>query len=417
MGFASSQVRQRVSGRGGGPPIDLSRASLRVIVPVVATLIGVTCGGCAKQPADVVERTVTQTVTTPVYPDRPAPAVVLNVKDFGAQGDWKTNDTAAIQSALDAVGQNGAVIFFPPGGYLVPNGGLVSKNPVTLQGVKGLDGSGSRIMVSADKGVGFELNGQASVIDSLEIAYVPTTPTSMVGVVLNCNFGQMTSSRVTGFDTNLRISGTYYSVRDSSFRDFQTAGVEVNNPLARGDAGDGTITGSTFERRQDAPVGGSALLWLAGGGMRFIDNKINGEKSLSNGVTFRPSRDVSTTSLLVNSNSIENFRGAGIAAETGEGSIHNSVVISDNQIANYEFAPDSRGIEIDAPITNIVIEGNSVQAMAYGIVLGKVFHTTVTGNALADIRYDGITISADAQDVTVGQQSISVVLGRQIVRH
>ena len=37
-----------------------------------------------------------------------------NVKDFGAVGDGKTLDTAAIQRAIDA----GGVVNFPPGTYL-----------------------------------------------------------------------------------------------------------------------------------------------------------------------------------------------------------------------------------------------------------------------------------------------------------
>ncbi len=38
----------------------------------------------------------------------------LNVRDFGAAGDGKTPDTAAIQAAVDA----GGMVFFPPGRYL-----------------------------------------------------------------------------------------------------------------------------------------------------------------------------------------------------------------------------------------------------------------------------------------------------------
>ena len=49
-----------------------------------------------------------------------------NVKDFGAVGDGKTKDTAAIQRAIDA----GGMVYFPPGIYLSgtlylkSNGGL-----------------------------------------------------------------------------------------------------------------------------------------------------------------------------------------------------------------------------------------------------------------------------------------------------
>lgn len=56
--------------------------------------------------------------------------VFRNVKDFGARGDGKTDDTAAIMNAINSTGQrcaencNGstlknAIIYFPQGTYLV----------------------------------------------------------------------------------------------------------------------------------------------------------------------------------------------------------------------------------------------------------------------------------------------------------
>jgi hypothetical protein len=41
--------------------------------------------------------------------------IAINVKTFGAKGDGVTNDTAAIQSALNM----GGVVYFPPGTYLI----------------------------------------------------------------------------------------------------------------------------------------------------------------------------------------------------------------------------------------------------------------------------------------------------------
>src|SRR6266403_5497165 len=52
-------------------------------------------------------------------------ADVFNVKDFGAKGDGSTDDTTAIQNAINAAmttGVNslgGAIVFFPPGQYKV----------------------------------------------------------------------------------------------------------------------------------------------------------------------------------------------------------------------------------------------------------------------------------------------------------
>lgn len=52
------------------------------------------------------------------------PSSFLSVKDYGAAGDGKADDTAAIQAAIDAAGKAGATLVFPPGIYVVTSVGL-----------------------------------------------------------------------------------------------------------------------------------------------------------------------------------------------------------------------------------------------------------------------------------------------------
>ncbi|MHC5536675.1 glycosyl hydrolase family 28-related protein, partial [Singulisphaera rosea] len=70
-------------------------------------------------------------------------ADVVNVKDFGAAGDGSTNDTAAIQAAINSAAalvvgaSSGATVFFPPGTYQVSadgGNGLLMANNVQLKG-------------------------------------------------------------------------------------------------------------------------------------------------------------------------------------------------------------------------------------------------------------------------------------------
>jgi hypothetical protein len=50
---------------------------------------------------------------------RPTSPLVVNVKDRGAKGDGKTDDTAAIQKAIDAVADTGGTVYVPDGVYMV----------------------------------------------------------------------------------------------------------------------------------------------------------------------------------------------------------------------------------------------------------------------------------------------------------
>src|SRR5262249_6233918 len=61
---------------------------------------------------------------------------VVNVRDHGAVGDGKADDTTAIQSALDHAATSTPVCLLPPGHYRL-NGSLTVPAGVTLCGVSG----------------------------------------------------------------------------------------------------------------------------------------------------------------------------------------------------------------------------------------------------------------------------------------
>ena len=71
-------------------------------------------------------------------------SLTVKVKDHGATGDGSTNDTVAIQAAIDSIAVSGGVITFPPGVYRVARnigtndrwGIKVTASNITLQGAK-----------------------------------------------------------------------------------------------------------------------------------------------------------------------------------------------------------------------------------------------------------------------------------------
>ncbi len=65
-----------------------------------------------------------------------AAASRVNVRDYGAIGDGAADDTAAMQTALDAAATKGPVCFVPAGHYRL-NGSLTVPPGVTLAGASG----------------------------------------------------------------------------------------------------------------------------------------------------------------------------------------------------------------------------------------------------------------------------------------
>jgi polygalacturonase len=66
----------------------------------------------------------------------PDSTLVVNVRDQGAKGDGRTDDTAAIQAAIDAAGDTGGTVVVPDGTYLVDAAGhqrLRLKSRMTLK--------------------------------------------------------------------------------------------------------------------------------------------------------------------------------------------------------------------------------------------------------------------------------------------
>lgn len=90
----------------------------------------------------------------------------VSVKDFGAVGDGMTNDTYAIQSAIDSVATHGGgVVSIPVGVYLVD--GIVVHGDVSLRGESRL-GSVLRQTANSDTAC-VSVTGDAVTISNMTI--------------------------------------------------------------------------------------------------------------------------------------------------------------------------------------------------------------------------------------------------------
>jgi len=109
---------------------------------------------------------------------------VFSVKDFGAAGDGKADDTRAIQAAIDKSAETGGRVYIPPGRYLV-SGSLTVKPGVAVVGaavaplyIKPLIGSAVLATGGRDNADGpalFEL-GDSSAVQGLTVYYPDQKP-------------------------------------------------------------------------------------------------------------------------------------------------------------------------------------------------------------------------------------------------
>jgi hypothetical protein len=128
----------------------------------------------------------------------------LDVMDFGAKGDGKTDDTAAFQEALNVAGINAGKVFVPVGRYMI-NTHLTIPANVTLEGIWEIpatwDPNKGSILLAIENagnpdGTAFiTLNGSNATIKGLTIFYpyqiktaTPTAyPWTIAGAGDNCS--------------------------------------------------------------------------------------------------------------------------------------------------------------------------------------------------------------------------------------
>ncbi|HEY0307802.1 MAG TPA: glycosyl hydrolase family 28-related protein [Acidobacteriaceae bacterium] len=100
-------------------PVDASAGIIRTLALATGALLSVAAGGCGAGVSP-------NAAVTAAAAGFPADSGMLNVRDFGALGDGKTDDTAAILAAVAASGADtGAfwwqdrIVYFPDGVYMI----------------------------------------------------------------------------------------------------------------------------------------------------------------------------------------------------------------------------------------------------------------------------------------------------------
>lgn len=135
--------------------------------------------------------------------------VLISVRDLGARGDGRTDDTVAVQKAIDhaAALPDGGTVWFPPGRYAVRGLSCVNRNSASFHPVLRLLGAGpavSSIVPQIEGAVLIDASGRSGFrLESLSID--SGTFLSRIGLLLarrtespNCNASRIRDVRVEG---------------------------------------------------------------------------------------------------------------------------------------------------------------------------------------------------------------------------
>ena len=154
----------------------------------------------------------------------------INVKEHGATGDGTTNDSVAIQAAIDAVPASGGTVYFPAGTYIIPKtvGLTCVASNVRFVG----DAAGSVVKISLVSGdtkplfdiasasdivvENLQFDGNASVMSGFAPALLRIKQSSKVSV-RGCQFLNSTGNGIVLTDAaSVWINGNYFQGIDLS---------------------------------------------------------------------------------------------------------------------------------------------------------------------------------------------------------
>src|ERR1700744_1065658 len=150
----------------------------RLLAIALACTVLAGCGGYGRSSTDP----GTPATPPPVKPSEPGVSQSLNVKDFGAKGDGTTDDTAAIQKALNAASAAKGTVVFPQGTFM-PGALFVGSNTtvqvdegVTLKAIQAQTWWNIETTIASGATNGFYPDG---------LSLYPQVPTRVQGIEMN----------------------------------------------------------------------------------------------------------------------------------------------------------------------------------------------------------------------------------------
>lgn len=308
---------------------------------------------------------------------------LFNVKAYGATGNGFTDDTAAVQAAIDAAGVSpttgGSAVYFPSGLYILNSTLTVTDKPISFIGT----GSGtSRLATTSAVAnlLSMSLNCAAASypihIQDLEFTTTATPKTAgtflKIAATNNFNSGLVISNcKFTAAWIALELENQGQAVVENCFIQALAGGIGVkllNTGGLSADGGDNAIINCQIN---DGGSGALAGIYTDRGqaGLRLTSNKILG--NFTSAVYCTNNNGDAGADLKILGNSIELYTANGIHLNPSGTISH--VLIQDNDLATLSGGAEI-GINLNPTATGrvdtVLIQGNRVYSFPLGTTIG-----------------------------------------------
>jgi hypothetical protein len=321
-------------------------------------------------------------------------ALVYDVRDFGARGDGVTDDTEAIQAAMDALDDaGGGVLYFPPGTYLVYTAG--SSIAITLKAGVRMQGAGwgaSTIKLADSQAANVIV---ASLVDSIAVR----------DLTIDCNGANQSAGN------GIIIKGcTDFAIERVEILSAKGGAIIVNESGTTGSER-GLIYGCRVY--STLSTHGIALASASGSGLTYGPKHI---RIVANDVInpFQSAINLSQCSwCTVSGNTVEgdgSTNGGYAGVRLSNGAEHNTVVgNSINSMSRGVFIVGDAGAG-DGPCEFNVITGNAIEGCLNQGVLTESGYTTIAGNTVVDCQRS----TADAA-IRVSDANYCAITGNAVI--
>ena len=314
---------------------------------------------------------------------------------FGAKGDFSTNDRQAIVDAgayasARAGGVGGCVFFSSSVGHVFASG-ITLPNGLSWKGVGQIP-----LKFTGTSGAAVTMYGNDGTLERFAFSYGGVFGTNVVGVQIGID--ELAQRQTVRDCTFWNFATSIYhkcavacSIENNIISNSATYGILFENTVTA-DAGDAGVCNNVISNSLLAAGTGSAgFRYQSGGGLRFIGNKI---LNFQRGFDMQIPNGAATVDLMFVGNSIENQSVAAMRmGRSGTTGSFGSITITGNEVAG-----TVQGIAINVGASNGIIIGNTFNLCSQAaIVINSAPNWQVGHNNYAacaanviDARSDGV---------------------------